>query len=178
MKTLDNFLHGLALVSSLIAMATWSQREDFHITATLAFDHEKSPAAGHEKTSVTDLEKTSMKAAPPACPKEMPSVKMAPAHPAAKGYVGMFLRNNLIGKVFKGSPAEKAGIREGDKIMAIDGKSTCGLCALEIADRIVGSRGTSVALVLERGDEQRNQLLTRAEAVPEEAQALREQLGQ
>jgi carboxyl-terminal processing protease len=54
---------------------------------------------------------------------------------------------------FKDSPAEKAGIRSGDVIEAIDGESTAGM-SLDIAvSKIRGPRGTDVRLtVLHQGD--------------------------
>jgi C-terminal processing protease CtpA/Prc len=136
-----------------------------------------APAVDRPKASAVDLDKTSAKTATPTCPKEMPSVKPASTGTEEKAYVGMFLKGNLISKVFKGSPADKECVKAGDKIMAIDGKTTCGLSATEIGARLIGIRSTSVEVVLERGDEQQNYFLVRAEAVPEEALAIREQLG-
>src|SRR5438445_12059580 len=43
-----------------------------------------------------------------------------------------------------GSPAAKAGIRPGDIIQSVDGKSTDGLTVSEVADLLKGPKGTVV----------------------------------
>jgi len=52
-----------------------------------------------------------------------------------------------------GSPAEKAGIRPGDKILEIDGASTEGMSLVEAVLLIRGPRGTSVRLLVLHQDE-------------------------
>lgn len=51
---------------------------------------------------------------------------------------------------FVGSPAYKAGIRPGDVIVRVDGKSTDGLNTTEIADLLKGPKGTVVKVELAR----------------------------
>lgn len=51
---------------------------------------------------------------------------------------------------FVGSPAYKAGIRPGDVIVRVDGKSTDGLNTSEIADLLKGPKGTVVQVQLAR----------------------------
>ncbi|MEA3272051.1 MAG: S41 family peptidase [Patescibacteria group bacterium] len=48
------------------------------------------------------------------------------------------------------SPAERAGIRAGDSIMAIDGESTAGITIKEAVDTIRGPEGTVVMLLIMR----------------------------
>ena len=51
------------------------------------------------------------------------------------------------------SPAQRAGIRANDKILAVDGESTAGLTLLEAVNRIRGPRGSEVRLtVLHQGE--------------------------
>ena len=50
------------------------------------------------------------------------------------------------------TPAEKAGVRAGDQILAIDGESTEGISLSEAALRIRGEVGTSVVLLLRHKD--------------------------
>ncbi|MGA9144036.1 MAG: S41 family peptidase [Candidatus Acidiferrales bacterium] len=51
---------------------------------------------------------------------------------------------------FVGSPAYKAGIRPGDVIMKVDGKSCTGLTTTEVADMLKGAKGTTVHISLGR----------------------------
>lgn len=53
----------------------------------------------------------------------------------------------------KGTPAEKAGIKSGDKILKIDTTSTADLNIDEAIKMIRGDKGTSVKLTLLRGDD-------------------------
>jgi carboxyl-terminal processing protease len=67
--------------------------------------------------------------------------------------VGM--RNNIITIIapLTGMPAEKAGVKAGDKIYAIDGKSALGLTVDEAVKKIRGTKGTIVTLTLIRDKE-------------------------
>lgn len=56
--------------------------------------------------------------------------------------------NYVIVSVFKDSPAEKAGLKEGDFILAADGKAYPNMDALSAA--IKGKRGTKVTVTYER----------------------------
>jgi carboxyl-terminal processing protease len=51
---------------------------------------------------------------------------------------------------FVGSPAYKAGIRPGDIILKVDGKSCDGLTTTEVADMLKGAKGTIVHITLGR----------------------------
>lgn len=51
---------------------------------------------------------------------------------------------------FVGSPAFKAGIRPGDVILKVDGKSCDGLTTIEVADMLKGAKGTSVHISIGR----------------------------
>ena len=51
---------------------------------------------------------------------------------------------------FVGSPAYKAGIRPGDIILKVDGKSTEGLTTTEVADMLKGRKGTVVQITIGR----------------------------
>ncbi|MFB3814417.1 MAG: S41 family peptidase [Terriglobales bacterium] len=55
---------------------------------------------------------------------------------------------------FVGTPAYKAGIRPGDVIVAVDGKSTENLSTTEVADMLKGPKGTAVKItILREGSE-------------------------
>ncbi|MDB5189327.1 MAG: Carboxyl-terminal processing protease [Parcubacteria group bacterium] len=61
----------------------------------------------------------------------------------------------------KGTPSEKAGMRAGDLIIAIDGKSTEGLSTDEAVTKIRGPKGTDVAFTLVREGKQLELKVTR-----------------
>src|ERR1051326_9400299 len=62
--------------------------------------------------------------------------------------VGMSIapRNNqvIVLAPFVGTPAYRAGLRPGDIIIGVDGKSTDNLSAGDVADMLKGARGTTV----------------------------------
>jgi hypothetical protein len=56
----------------------------------------------------------------------------------------------VVDYAFGGSPAERAGIRSGDVLLAVDGRSLAGMTAEEAAGLIRGPFGTTVGLTLLR----------------------------
>lgn len=60
---------------------------------------------------------------------------------------------------YKGSPADRAGIRPGDKIVEIDGKSAKGLTTSQVSDRLRGDAGTSVRVTIEKFPSRERQTL-------------------
>lgn len=52
-----------------------------------------------------------------------------------------------------GSPADKAGVRPGDKIIAIDGEDMVGIDPELVRQRVLGPAGTTVILTMDREDE-------------------------
>jgi len=64
------------------------------------------------------------------------------------------IKNNqlLIIAPLEGTPAEKAGLRAGDKILKIDGKDTVDLTIEEAVNLIRGPKGTEVTLTIFRED--------------------------
>ncbi len=75
----------------------------------------------------------------------------APKKEVRKGFIGVsFFTNGKISKVFPGSAAEKAGIKDGDRILFINSLSTQDMGKEQLADRVSGPEGTKVYLVLER----------------------------
>ncbi|WKA57130.1 S41 family peptidase [Planococcus shenhongbingii] len=63
-------------------------------------------------------------------------------------------RNGFINIVspIKNSPAEKAGLKPGDKILKVDGESIQGFSATEAVMLIRGEKGTEVTLTIQRGE--------------------------
>lgn len=66
-----------------------------------------------------------------------------------------------IVRVFSGTPAEEAGLKAGDIIDAIDGKSARGLALEDVSLKVKGKAGTSVSLTVERSGELVTHLIVR-----------------
>jgi len=56
----------------------------------------------------------------------------------------------IVGSVFPGTPAEEAGLRRGDRIVAVDGTTTEGETLDEVVARVRGPEGESVTLTIRR----------------------------
>lgn len=69
------------------------------------------------------------------------------------GGVGSIIRKRgdyvLFSQPYKGSPADRAGIRIGDKIIAIDGESAKGFNVEDVSKRLKGDPGSSVKVTIE-----------------------------
>ena len=59
-----------------------------------------------------------------------------------------------VAAVLAGSPAERAHVSPGDRIVAVNDTAVAGLGAKEVQSRLVGERGSKVRLTLERGPRQ------------------------
>ena len=55
-----------------------------------------------------------------------------------------------VAQVFPNSPAEKAGVKKGDKIKTVNGEEMLGLTSEEVANKIKGPEGTTVKIVFVR----------------------------
>jgi carboxyl-terminal processing protease len=66
--------------------------------------------------------------------------------------LGIELKSNehalLIVKVFSGGPADRAGIRAGDRIIAVDGRTTLELSTDQAANLLQGQEGTTVEVTI------------------------------
>lgn len=65
------------------------------------------------------------------------------------------MRDNKLTIVspIKNTPGEKAGLRAGDIISAIDGEETAEMSQMKAVDMMRGEEGTEVTLTIDRGDE-------------------------
>ncbi len=68
----------------------------------------------------------------------------------------------LIEEVFKNSPAERAGLKAGDLIVAVDGESTYQVPLSMISLQIRGEEGSAVLLTIQRNDQKFDVKLTRS----------------
>ena len=63
--------------------------------------------------------------------------------------------DTYITSTFASSPAERAGLRFGDRIVEVDGVAMRGKQSIEVRDKIRGPRGSTVKLTLERAADKR-----------------------
>jgi carboxyl-terminal processing protease len=63
--------------------------------------------------------------------------------------------DTYITATFDNSPAGRAGLRYGDRIVEVDGVKMTGKSSLEVRDKIRGPRGSTVKLTLERAADKR-----------------------
>ncbi len=68
----------------------------------------------------------------------------------------------VVNQVFKGSPADEAGIKVGDTFHEVNGKSAEGKDLDWLADQIRGEEGTKVEIKVKRGEEVLSFTVTRA----------------
>jgi len=69
-------------------------------------------------------------------------------------YVGMDEEGKVeIEGTFRGGPAEQAGVRQGDRVLEVDGVSLAGLTLYEAIGLIRGPAGSEVTLLIEREGE-------------------------
>jgi len=64
--------------------------------------------------------------------------------------LGQRAENVVVISVIDGGPADQAGMRTGDAIVAVDGVSTVGLAPEEVAPKVRGEAGTSVTVSIFR----------------------------
>lgn len=78
--------------------------------------------------------------------------------------VGMIIQPQGVGSAqkivvvypFEGTPSYKAGIRPGDVIVAVDGKSTDNMSSEDVANMLKGPKGTHVQITLSREGASKN----------------------
>ena len=90
--------------------------------------------------------------------------------------IGASIQNYLLGEqadtfitaTFQNAPASRAGLRFGDRILAVDGVKMTGKTSLDVRDKIRGPKGSVVKITIERAADKRVQVveITR-DAVPQ-----------
>jgi carboxyl-terminal processing protease len=76
-------------------------------------------------------------------------------------------------RVYPGTPAEKAGVKVGDKIVTVDGADVTNLQTEEVANKVRGNEGTPVTIGILRGQASLSLTMNRARfAVPLETDSM------
>jgi carboxyl-terminal processing protease len=87
------------------------------------------------------------------------------------GGIGSLIRNEgdyvVISEVYKGFPADKAGIRAGDLLKKVDGTSLSGFSTDKVSEKLKGNPGTDISLTIERNGKESDFLIKREKiAIP------------
>jgi len=87
------------------------------------------------------------------------------------GGVGSLIRKDgdyvVLTQIYKGFPADLAGLKAGDILLEIDGSTLKGLPVGQVSDRLKGDPNTDVTIRIGRGDEEIVKTMTRKKiAVP------------
>jgi carboxyl-terminal processing protease len=81
------------------------------------------------------------------------------------GGIGSMVRNAgdyvVISEVYKGFPADKAGIKPGDLIKKVDGLSLKGLTTDKVSEKLKGNPGTEIKITIERNGKETDYPLNR-----------------
>ena len=81
--------------------------------------------------------------------------------------IGASIQNYVLGEqadtfitaTFQNSPASRAGLRFGDRILAVDGVTMTGRTSLDVRDKIRGPKGSVVKITVERAADKRVQIV-------------------
>lgn len=90
--------------------------------------------------------------------------------------------NTFVIATFPDSPAFRAGLRFGDKILAVNGENMVGKNSSVVRDKVRGKKGTLARILVERGDTRRQETVEiRRNRVPQptipDAYMLRDRIG-
>ncbi len=85
------------------------------------------------------------------------------------GGIGSMVRNSgdyvIISEVYKGFPADKAGIKPGDLLKKVDGMSLKGLPTDKVSEKLKGNPGTEINVTIERNGKETDYSLKREKIV-------------
>jgi carboxyl-terminal processing protease len=62
----------------------------------------------------------------------------------------------VVAAVLPDSPADKSGVKAGDRLVKVDGRNVDGLSLLAISHLLHGARNSAVRLTIDRGGRQRD----------------------
>src|SRR5664279_4820084 len=85
------------------------------------------------------------------------------------GGIGSLVRNSgdyvVISEVYKGFPADKAGIKPGDLLKKVDGVSLKGLPTEKVSEKLKGNPGTNITLTIDRNGKEEELAIKREKIV-------------
>jgi len=85
------------------------------------------------------------------------------------GGIGSLVRPSgdyvIINEVYKGYPADKAGIKPGDLLKKVDGTSLKGLSTDKVSEKLKGNPGTEINITIERNGKETDYLLKREKII-------------
>jgi len=85
------------------------------------------------------------------------------------GGIGSLVRNSgdyvVISEVYKGFPADKAGIKPGDLLKKVDGVSLKGLPTDKVSERLKGNPGTEIKVTIDRNGKETEYPLKREKII-------------
>src|SRR5674476_419255 len=85
------------------------------------------------------------------------------------GGIGSMVRNSgdyvVISEVYKGFPADKAGIKPGDLLKKVDGTSLKGLSTEKVSEKLKGNPGTEIKITIDRNGKETDYSLKREKIV-------------
>jgi len=85
------------------------------------------------------------------------------------GGIGSLVRNSgdyvVISEVYKGFPADKAGIKPGDLLKKVDGFSLKGLPTDKVSEKLKGNPGTDINLTIDRNGKETDYPLKREKII-------------
>ena len=85
------------------------------------------------------------------------------------GGIGSLVRSNgdyvIVSEVYKGFPADLAGIRAGDLLKKVDGFSLKGFTTDKVSEKLKGNPGTEIAITVERNGKEMDFTLKRQKIV-------------
>jgi carboxyl-terminal processing protease len=85
------------------------------------------------------------------------------------GGIGSLVRSNgdyvVISEVYRGFPADMAGIKTGDLLKKVDGTSLKGLSTEKVSEKLKGNPGTEISLTIERNGKETEYKLKREKII-------------
>src|SRR5664279_1340405 len=85
------------------------------------------------------------------------------------GGIGSMVRNSgdyvVISEVYKGFPADKAGIKPGDLLKKVDGTSLKGLSTEKVSEKLKGNPGTEINVTIDRNGKETDYSLKREKII-------------